>query len=101
MNNQQTDIFPPGIGAFELDEDAREIYITDGFLNKRVPVYDLDNGIQTGVGRPRHAAEEITNEPTPPYTGRAARRPTRRTSPPPCTAFTSRGTSWSTSASGA
>src|SRR6202035_412264 len=32
QNNQQTDIFPPGIAAFEFDEDAREIYIPDGFL---------------------------------------------------------------------
>jgi len=44
QNNQQTDIFPPGIAAFDFDEDAHEIYITDGFLNKRVLVYDMDNG---------------------------------------------------------
>ena len=42
QNNQQTDIFPPGIGSFELDEDAREIFIADGFLNKRILVYDMD-----------------------------------------------------------
>lgn len=44
QNNQQTDIFPPGIAAFEFDEDARELYIPDGFLNKRILVYDMDTG---------------------------------------------------------
>ena len=44
QDNQQTAIFPPGIGSFELDEDAREIFISDGFLNKRILVYDMDTG---------------------------------------------------------
>jgi hypothetical protein len=58
MNNQQTDIFPPGIGAFDFDEDAREVYITDGFLNKRVLVYDMDSGaFKRGWGWSRHAAQ--------------------------------------------
>jgi len=68
MNNQQTDIFPPGIGAFDFDEDAREVYITDGFLNKRVLVYDMDSGaFKRGWGGHGMALSEITNEPTPPY----------------------------------
>ena len=68
MNNQQTDIFPPGIGAFELDEDAREVYITDGFLNKRVLVYDLDTAMfKRGWGGHGMPLSEITNEPTAPY----------------------------------
>ncbi len=58
QNNQQTEIFPPGIGAFEFDEDAREIYIADGFLNKRILVYDMDTGgVQTRLGRPWDSAE--------------------------------------------
>jgi hypothetical protein len=48
QNNQQTDIFPPGIGSFDFDEDAHQIYITDGFLNKRVLVYDMDTGVSKG-----------------------------------------------------
>ena len=68
MNNQQTDIFPPGIGAFDFDEDAREIYIADGFLNKRVLVYDMDTGaFKRGWGGHGMPLSEITNEPTPPY----------------------------------
>ena len=68
MNNQQTDIFPPGIGAFDFDEDAREIYITDGFLNKRVLVYDMDTGaFKRGWGGHGMPLSEITNEPTAPY----------------------------------
>ena len=30
--------------ARDLDEDAREIYVADGYLNKRVMVFDLDTG---------------------------------------------------------
>jgi DNA-binding beta-propeller fold protein YncE len=68
MNNQQTDIFPPGIGAFDFDEDEREIYIADGFLNKRVLVYDMDTGaFKRGWGGHGMPLSEITNEPTPPY----------------------------------
>jgi DNA-binding beta-propeller fold protein YncE len=68
MNNQQTDIFPPGIGGFDFDEDAREIYITDGFLNKRVLVYDMDTGaFKRGWGGYGMPLSEIINEPTPPY----------------------------------
>jgi hypothetical protein len=37
MDNQQTGVFPPGIGAFDFDEDAREIYIADGFLKAQSP----------------------------------------------------------------
>jgi hypothetical protein len=50
QNNQQTDIFPPGIAAFDFDEDAHEMYITEGFLNKRVLVYDMDSVRSSGAG---------------------------------------------------
>ena len=68
QNNQQTDIFPPGIGSFDFDEDAHEIYITDGFLNKRVLVYDMDTGaFKRGWGGHGIPLSEIDNDPTPPY----------------------------------
>ena len=68
QNNQQTDIFPPGIGSFHLDEDAREIYISDGFLNKRILVYDMDAGaFKRGWGGHGVPLSEIDNDPTPPY----------------------------------
>src|SRR5579863_6719334 len=68
QNNQQTDIFPPGIAAFDFDEDAHEIYVTDGFLNKRVLVYDMDSGVfKRGWGGHGIPLSEIDNDPTPPY----------------------------------
>jgi len=68
QNNQQTDIFPPGIGAFEFDEDAREIYIADGFLNKRILVYDMDTAaFKRGWGGKGTPLSEIDNDPTPNY----------------------------------
>jgi hypothetical protein len=68
QNNQQTDIFPPGIGAFDFDEDAHEIYITDGFLNKRILVYDMDTGaFKRGWGGHGIPFSEIDNDPTPDY----------------------------------
>ena len=36
QDNQQDSRVPTCIGSFDLDEDAREIFISDGFLNKRV-----------------------------------------------------------------
>jgi len=68
QDNQQTAIFPPGIGSFEFDEDAHEIYISDGFLNKRILVYDLDTGaFKRGWGGHGIPLSEIDNDPTPPY----------------------------------
>jgi DNA-binding beta-propeller fold protein YncE len=68
QDNQQTAIFPPGIGAFDFDEGAREIYIADGFLNKRVLVYDMDTGaFKRGWGGHGLPLSEIDNDPTPPY----------------------------------
>lgn len=68
QDNQQTAIFPPGIAAFDFDEDARELYIPDGFLNKRVLVYDMDTGaFKRGWGGHGVPLSEIDNNPTPPY----------------------------------
>jgi DNA-binding beta-propeller fold protein YncE len=79
MNNQQTDIFPPGIGAFDFDEDAREIYIADGFLNKRVVVYNMDTGaFKRGWGGYGMPLGEITNVPPAPYDWTGAPPPDQR-----------------------
>jgi len=68
QDNQQTAIFPPGIGGFDFDEDAREIYINDGFLNKRILVYDMNTGaFKRGWGGHGIPLSEIDNNPTPPY----------------------------------
>ena len=102
QNNQQTDIFPPGIGAFDFDEDAHEIYITDGFLNKRVLVYDMDTGvIQTRLGRTRHSASARSTTIPLRLTTLRVRLRIRSNLPRRCTASTFRMTAWFTSASAA
>ena len=68
QNNQQTDTFPPGIAGFDFDEDAHEIYIADGFLNKRILVYDMNTGaFKRGWGGHGIPLGEIDNDPSPPY----------------------------------
>ena len=65
QNNQETGVFPGGIFFFDLDEDAREIYIVD---MKRVLVYDMDTGaFKRGWGGHGIPLSEIDNDPTPPY----------------------------------
>jgi len=65
QNNQNTDTFPGGIFFFDLDEDAREMYIVD---QKRVLVYDMDKGtFKRGWGGHGIPLSEIDNDPTPPY----------------------------------
>jgi hypothetical protein len=63
-NNQNTDVFPGGIFFFDLDEDAKEIYIVD---QKRVLVYDYDGKFKRGWGGHGIPLSEIDNNPTPPY----------------------------------
>ena len=64
QNNQNTDVFPGGVFFFDLDEDAKEIYIVDG---KRVLVYGYDGNFKRGWGGHGIALSEIDNDPTPPY----------------------------------
>src|SRR5438132_9202964 len=63
-NNQQTEVFPGGIFFFDLDEEAREIYIVDA---KRVLVYDYEGKFKRGWGGHGIPLNEIDNNPTPPY----------------------------------
>ena len=66
QDNQQTSLLLRGVAAAKLDEDAREIYIADGYLNKRVLVYDLDTGaFKRGWGAYGIPLSEIDNNPQP------------------------------------
>jgi len=66
QNNQETDLLLGGVAAAALDEPAREIYIADGYLNKRVMVYDLDTGkFKRGWGAYGKPLAEISNDPPP------------------------------------
>jgi len=68
QNNQQTDTFLWGIEAFDLDEDAKEIYITDSAPNKRVLVYDMNTGaFKRGWGGHGTPLSEIDNDPPKDY----------------------------------
>jgi hypothetical protein len=64
QNNQNTDVFPGGVFFFNLDEDAREIYIVDA---KRVLVYGYDGNFKRGWGGHGIPLSEIDNDATPPY----------------------------------
>lgn len=63
-DNTQTDMLMAK-GRFQLDQDAREIYIINW---KRVLVYDADTGaFKRGWGGHGMALEDIPNDPIPPY----------------------------------
>lgn len=66
-DNQQTSLLLRGVAGAELDEDAHEIYIADGYLNKRVVVFDLDTGaFKRGWGAYGTSLDQISNDPLPP-----------------------------------
>jgi len=63
-DNAQTDMLMAK-GRFQLDQDAREIYIINW---KRVLVYDMDTGaFKRGWGGHGMPLSEITNDPIPGY----------------------------------
>ena len=67
QDNQQTNLLLRGVAAADLDEDAHELYIADGYLNKRVVVYDSDTGaFKRGWGAYGIPLDQIDNEPQPP-----------------------------------
>ncbi len=68
QNNQQTELLLRGVANAELDEAAGEIYVADGYLNKRVMVFDLATGaFKRGWGAYGTPLDKIGNEPTPPH----------------------------------
>lgn len=72
-NNQQTDVFMRGVAAATFDDAAGEIYIADGYLNRRILVYDMNTGaFKRGWGAYGKALAEIDNEVDPPYDPNAA-----------------------------
>ena len=66
-NNQDTSILG-GPGEMTVDEAAHELYIADGFLNKRVVVYDSNTGaFKRGWGAYGIPLSQIDNAKAAPY----------------------------------
>jgi len=71
-DNTQTDILA-NKGRFQLDQDAREIYIINW---KRVLVYDMDTGdFKRGWGGHGMPLSEVSNDPIPSYDWDGSRPP--------------------------
>ena len=65
-NNQETELLLQGVAAAQLDEDAHELYIADGYLNKRVLVFDSQTGaFKRGWGAYGVPLDQIDNNPAP------------------------------------
>jgi len=68
QNNQETDLLLRGVAAATLDESAQELYIADGYLNRRVLVYDSETGaFKRGWGAYGIPLSQIDNDPAPPH----------------------------------
>jgi hypothetical protein len=79
QDNQNTDILPTGVEAFDLDEDAQELYVVDGLLNKRILVYDMNTGVfKRGWGGHGVPLSEITNDPVPDYDWKSGALPDQK-----------------------
>ena len=66
QNNQSAN--PGRVAGMEVDDEAREIYVADGYLNRRVVVYDSESGsFKRGWGAYGIALADIDNDPAPPY----------------------------------
>jgi hypothetical protein len=81
QDNQQTGLLLRGVAAAHLDEDASELYIADGYLNKRVVVYDATTGaFKRGWGAYGVPLSDIDNNPAPDHD--PAGPPSRQFRPP-------------------
>jgi len=66
QDNQETDLLLRGTSSIAFDEKQHEVFIADGYLNKRVMVYDLDTGaFKRGWGAYGKPLSEIGNEWAP------------------------------------
>ena len=64
--DNQSKILLLGVSSAALDEAANEIYIADGYLNRRVTVFDLKTGaFKRGWGAYGKPISEISNDPQP------------------------------------
>ena len=67
QNNQDTTLLGQPAGV-EVDDAAHEVYIADGYLNKRVVVYDSRSGaFKRGWGAYGRALSQIDNAAPPAY----------------------------------
>lgn len=66
--DNQSKILLLGVSSAALDEDANEIFVADGYLNRRVIVFDLKTGeFKRGWGAYGKPISEISNEPQAPH----------------------------------
>ena len=66
IQDNQSKILLLGVSSAALDEDANEIFIADGYLNRRVTVFDLKTGeFKRGWGAYGKPISEISNDPQP------------------------------------
>jgi hypothetical protein len=64
-NNQDTTLLG-GASGIDVDEDANEVYIADGYINKRIVVYDSNTGkFKRGWGGYGIPLNEIDNSKLP------------------------------------
>ena len=64
--DNQSKILLLGVSSAALDEAANEIFIADGYLNRRVTVFDLTTGaFKRGWGAYGKPITEISNDPQP------------------------------------
>ena len=66
IQNNQSKILLLGVSSAALDEAANEIFIADGYLNRRVTVFDLATGaFKRAWGAYGKPITEISNDPQP------------------------------------
>ena len=64
--DNQSKILLLGVSSAALDEAANEIFIADGYLNRRVTVFDLNAARSSAPGAPMASrSTEISNDPQP------------------------------------
>ena len=67
VNNQDTTMLGAPSEIF-VDDEAGELYVADGYMNRRVVVYDSNTGaFKRGWGAYGIPLSEIDNGPSPPY----------------------------------
>jgi DNA-binding beta-propeller fold protein YncE len=66
VQNNQSHLMLLGTAGATIDDEAEEIYIADGYLNRRVVVFDANTGaFKRGWGAYGKPISEISNDPQP------------------------------------